>query len=122
MKEEENHRTIAQLKTTSLEQVRFTCMFIFKLSIYNCYNEVYKMAKKDERRRKLSTKYSTQNDVIGAGMFYVRYIIVTMTYIKWQRRMKEEENHQANRPTQLKITSLEQVCFICMFILSFIPN
>ena len=45
-----------------------------------------------------------------------------MKYIKWHRKMKEEENHQANRPTQLKITSLEQVCFICMYILSFILN
>ena len=43
-----------------------------------------------------------------------------MKYIKWQRRMIEEDNHQANRPTQVKITSLEQVCFICMYILSFI--
>ena len=56
LKEEENYRTNTQLKMTSLEQVRFTCMFIFNLSIYNCYNEVYKMAKKDERRRKSSSK------------------------------------------------------------------
>ena len=45
-----------------------------------------------------------------------------MKYIKWHRKMKEEENHQANRPTNLKITSLEQVYFICMLILSFILN
>ena len=59
MEKEEDHRTNTQLKMTSLEQVHFTCMFIFKLSIYNCYYEVYKMAKKDERRRKSSNKYST---------------------------------------------------------------
>ena len=45
-----------------------------------------------------------------------------MKYTKWHRRMKEEENHQANRPTQLKITSLEQVRSMCTFILSFILN
>ena len=70
MKEEENNRTNIQLKMTSLEQVCFICMFIFKLSIYNCYYEVYKMAKKDERRRNSSNKYSTQDDIIGAGMFH----------------------------------------------------
>ena len=80
VKEEENYQTNSQLKMTSLEQVCFMCMIIFTLSIHNCYNEVYNMAKKNERRRKLSNKYSTQNDVIGAGMFYVYdyiYIIDT---------------------------------------------
>ena len=71
VKEEENYQTNTQLKMTSLEQVCFMCMFIFTLSVHNCYNDVYKMAKKNERRRKLSNKYSTQNDVTGAGMFYV---------------------------------------------------
>ena len=56
MEKEENHRANTQLKTTSLEQVRFSCMFICKLSIYNCYNEVKKRAKKNERRRKSSRK------------------------------------------------------------------
>ena len=41
------------------------------LSICNCYYEVYKIAKKDGQRRKSSNKYSTQNDIIGAGMFYL---------------------------------------------------
>ena len=80
MTEEESFETNTQLKMTSLEQVCFMCMLIFTLSIHNCYNEVYNMAKKNERRRKLSNKYSTQNDVIGAGMFYVYvyiYIIDT---------------------------------------------
>ena len=80
MKEEDSYETNTQLKMTSLEQVYFMCMFIFTLSIHNCYYEVYKMAKKNERRRKLSNKYSTQNDVIGAGIFYVYvyiYIIDT---------------------------------------------
>ena len=71
MKEEGKYQTNIQLKMTSLKQVCFICMFIFKLSIHNCYYEVYKMAKKNERRRKLSNKYSTQNDVIEAGMFDV---------------------------------------------------
>ena len=71
MEKEETRRINTPLKMTSLEQVWFMCMFIFTLSIHNCYNEVYNMAKKNERRRKLSNKYSTQNDVIGAGMFYV---------------------------------------------------
>ena len=70
MKEEENNRTNIQLKMTSLEQVCFIFMIIFKLSIYNCYYEVYKMGKKDERRRNSSNKYSTQDDIIGAGMFH----------------------------------------------------
>ena len=70
-KKEENRRTYTKLKMTSLEQVYFMCMFIFTLLIYNCYNEVYKMAKKNERRRKLSNKYSTQHEVSGAGMFHV---------------------------------------------------
>ena len=69
-KKEENRRTYTKLKMTSLEQVCFMCMFIFTLLIYNCYNEVYKMAKKNDRRRKLSNKYSTQNDIIGAGMLH----------------------------------------------------
>ena len=56
MKEEENYQTNTQLKMTSLEQVCFMCMLIFNLSIYNCYNEVYKMAKKDDRRRQSSSK------------------------------------------------------------------
>ena len=68
---EKNKRTNIQLKMTSLKQVCLTCMFIFKSSKYNCYYEVYKMKKKNERRRKLSNKYSTQNDVSGAGMFHV---------------------------------------------------
>ena len=59
MKEEENYRTNIQLKMTSLEQVCFMCMFLFKLSIYSCYYEVYKMAKKDGKRRQSSNKYST---------------------------------------------------------------
>ena len=71
MTEEESFETNTQLKMTSLEQVWFMCMLIFTLSIHNCYNEVYKMAKKNDRRRKLSNKYSTQNDVIGVGTFYV---------------------------------------------------
>ena len=33
--EEENYRKNTQLKMTSLEQVCFTCMFIFKLITYN---------------------------------------------------------------------------------------
>ena len=80
MKEEESYQTNTQLKMTSLEQVCFMCMRIFTLSIHNCYYEVYNMAKKNERRRKLSNKYSTQNDVIGAGMFYVyAYIYIIDT-------------------------------------------
>ena len=71
MKEEENHRTNTKLKMKSVEQVCLMCLCILKLSIYNCYYVVSKMEKKDERRRKLSNKYSTQNDVIGAGTFYV---------------------------------------------------
>ena len=71
MDKKENKRINTQLKMTSLKQVCFMYMFIFKLSIYNCYYKVYKMSKKNERRRKLSNKYSTQNDVIGAGTFYV---------------------------------------------------
>ena len=71
MKEDENYQTNTQLKMTTLKQVCFMCMFISKLSIYNCYYELCKMAKKSERRRKLSSKYSTQNNAIGAGMFYV---------------------------------------------------
>ena len=74
-KKEENRRTYTKLKMTSLEQVCFMCMFIFTLLIYNCYNEVYKMAKKNERRRKLSNKYSTQNDIIVAGMFHMHVYI-----------------------------------------------
>ena len=70
-KKEETRRINTQLKMTSLEQVCFMCMFIFKLSIYNNYCELYKMAKKDGKRRNSSDKYSTQNDIIGAGMFYV---------------------------------------------------
>ena len=58
MKEEESYETNTQLKMTSLEQVCFMCMFIFKLSIYNNYCELYKMAKKDGKRRNLSNKYS----------------------------------------------------------------
>ena len=50
---EENHRTITQLKTTSLEQVRFTCMLIFMLSICNCYYDANKIAKKEGKRTKL---------------------------------------------------------------------
>ena len=46
------------------------CMFILKLSICNCYCELYKMAKKDGKRRNSSNKYSTQNDIIVAGMFH----------------------------------------------------
>ena len=53
MKEEESYETNTQLKMTSLEQVCFMCMIIFTLSIHNCYNEVYNMAKKNERRRNL---------------------------------------------------------------------
>ena len=71
MKEEENYRTNTQLNMKSVEQVCFMCLCIFKLLIYNCYYKAYKMSKKDERRRKLSNKYSTQNDVIGVGTFYV---------------------------------------------------
>ena len=71
MNEEENYQTNIQLKMTSMQQACFMCMFIFKLLIHNCSYEVYKMAKKNERRRKLSNKYSTQNDVNEAGMFYV---------------------------------------------------
>ena len=56
MKDEENYRTNTQPKLKSVEQVCFMCMFIFNISIYNCYNEVYKMAQKDERRRKSSSK------------------------------------------------------------------
>ena len=82
MKEEENYRTNTQLKMTSVEQVCFMCLCIFKFSKYNCYYVVYKMEKKDERRRKLSNKYSTQNDVIGAGTFYVYvYIYVIDIYL-----------------------------------------
>ena len=78
MKEDENYQINTQLKMTILKQVCFMCMFIFELSIHNCYYEVYKMAKKSERRRKLSNKYSTQNDVIGACMFYVYAYIYTI--------------------------------------------
>ena len=53
LKEEENYQTNTQLKMTTLKQVCFMCMFIFTLSIHNCYNEVHKMAKKNERRRQL---------------------------------------------------------------------
>ena len=52
MKEGENYQTNTQLKMTILKQVLFMCMFIFKLSIHNCYYEVYNMAKKNDRRRK----------------------------------------------------------------------
>ena len=55
-KEDENYQTHTQLKMKTLKQVCFMYMFIFKLSIHNCYYEVYKMAKKNERRRKLSNK------------------------------------------------------------------
>ena len=71
MKDEENYRTNTQLKMTSSEEVCFICMFIFKLSIYICYCELYKMAKKDGKRINSSNKYSTQDDIIGAGMFYL---------------------------------------------------
>ena len=82
MKEEENYRTNTQLKMKSVEQVCFMCLCIFTLSIYNCYYVVYNMEKKDKRRRKLSNKYSTQNDVIGAGTFYVYvYIYVIDIYL-----------------------------------------
>ena len=38
------------------------------------------MAKKDGKRRNSSNKYSTQNDVIGAGMVYVyAYIYIIDT-------------------------------------------
>ena len=70
MKEEGNYQTNIQLKMTSLEQVCFMCMFIFKLSIYNNYCELYKMTKKDGKRRNSSNKYSTQDGIIGAGMFH----------------------------------------------------
>ena len=33
------------------------------------------MTKKNERRNKSSNKYSTQNDIIGAGMFHVHVYI-----------------------------------------------
>ena len=75
MKEEENYRTNTQLKMTSSEEVCFICMYIFKLSLYNCYCELYKMAKKDGKRRNSSNKYSTQDDIIGAGMFHVHVYI-----------------------------------------------
>ena len=75
MEKGETRRINIQLKMTSLEQVCFMCMFIFKLSICNCYCELYKMAKKNERRRKLSNKYSTQNDIIGAVMLHVHVYI-----------------------------------------------
>ena len=61
MKEEGNHRINTQLKMTSLEQVCFVCLFSFKISICNCYYELYKMAKKD--------------DIIAAGMFHVHVYI-----------------------------------------------
>ena len=70
MNEEENYQTNTQLKMTSLEQVCLMCMFIFKLSIYNNYCELSKMAKKDGKRRHSSNKYLTQDDIIGAGMFH----------------------------------------------------
>ena len=70
MKEEENYQANSQLKMKSLEQVCFICMFIFTLSIYNCYYQVYEIAKKNERIRQLSNKYSTQNDIIAEGMFH----------------------------------------------------
>ena len=53
MKEEEHYRTNTQLKMTSSEEVCFICMFIFKLSICSCYCELYKMAKKDGKKKKL---------------------------------------------------------------------
>ena len=53
METEQTHRTNIQLKIISLKQVCLKYMLIFMLSIYNCYNEVYKMAKKSDRRRKL---------------------------------------------------------------------
>ena len=80
MKDEENYRTNTQLKMTSLEQVCFICMFIFKLSIYICYCELYKMAKKDGKRRNSSNKYSTQDDIIVAGMFYV-HVYIYVNYL-----------------------------------------
>ena len=70
VKEEESYETNTQLKMTSLKQVCFMCMLIFKLSIYNNYCELYKMAKKDGKRIYSSNKYSTQDDIIGAGMFH----------------------------------------------------
>ena len=75
MIEEENYRTNTKLKMTSSEEVCYISMFIFKLSIYNCYCELYKMAKKDGKRRNSSNKYSTQDDIIGAGMFHVHVYI-----------------------------------------------
>ena len=51
--EEESYETNTHLKMTSLKQVCLMCMLIFTLSIHNCYNEVYNMAKKNEGRRKL---------------------------------------------------------------------
>ena len=53
---EETRRIYIQLKMTSLQQVCFTCMFIFKLIIYNVWYGAYKMATKYDRR-KLSKKY-----------------------------------------------------------------
>ena len=50
-------------------------MFIFKLSIYNCYCELYKMAKKDGKRRNSSNKYSIQDDIIVAGMHFTAMFI-----------------------------------------------
>ena len=69
-KEEESYETNTQPNMTTLEKVCFMCMFISKLSIYNNYCELYKMAKKDGKRRNLSNKYSTQDDIIVAGMFH----------------------------------------------------
>ena len=75
VKEEENYQTNIQLKITPLEQVCFMCMFIFKLSIYNNYCELYNMAKKDGKRINSSNKYSTQDDIVVAGMFHMHVYI-----------------------------------------------
>ena len=75
MKEEGNYQTNTQLKMTSLQEVCFMCMFAFKLSIYNNYCELYKMAKKDGKRRNSSNKCSTQDDITVAGIFHMHVYI-----------------------------------------------
>ena len=38
------------------------------------------MAKKDGKRRNSSNKYSTQNDIIGTGMFH-GYVYIYVNYL-----------------------------------------
>ena len=84
MKEEENHRINTQLKMTSLEQVCFVCLFSFKISICNCYYELYKMAKKDgkeeTRRIYIQLKMTSLQQVCFTCMFIFKLIIYNVWY------------------------------------------